>query len=153
MRPGTDAFQFSIFYPLGSSLCFALMALLTRIIGEKEKQVTLLFYMIMVQLTFASISIVFQDSWAYISTTDFLILLISAILYMSAMLFMNKAFSMSNTATVIPMQYSQIIWGTIIGYLFFAEIPDKWTIVGAIIIVFSGIYLIYNEKNQQKVEN
>ena len=46
-----------------------------------------------------------------------------------------------------PIQYSQIFSGAILSYLFFAEIPDIFEIIGSIIIVSSGIYIIIRETN------
>ena len=44
-----------------------------------------------------------------------------------------------------PIQYTQLISGAILGYLFFADIPDIYEIIGSLIIVGSGIYIIIRE--------
>jgi hypothetical protein len=46
---------------------------------------------------------------------------------------------------VAPMQYSQIIWATVFGLVFFNESIDRWTAVGASIIIASGLYIVLRE--------
>lgn len=55
------------------------------------------------------------------------------------------AYKIGRTAQVAPIQYSQILWGTIIGFFIFNEIPDMWTLIGATIIIGAGLFLIYSE--------
>lgn len=70
------------------------------------------------------------------------------VLKMTAFLMKIYAFQNASSAAVVaPLHYTQIVWGTIIGYLLFNEVPTQQTTVSAFIIVMSGIYLIYCEKN------
>ena len=48
-------------------------------------------------------------------------------------------------AIVAPMQYSQILWATAYGYLLFDEAPDRATILGAGVIIASGLYIVFRE--------
>jgi drug/metabolite transporter (DMT)-like permease len=45
-----------------------------------------------------------------------------------------------------PFIYTQIVWATTLGYLVFANLPNRWTIAGAGIVISSGLYLIYRER-------
>jgi len=62
-----------------------------------------------------------------------------------AMGFLIFAYRVSEAALVAPMQYSQMIWGIIIGWLLFAETVETHVLVGAIIIIFSGIFIFLRE--------
>ena len=42
--------------------------------------------------------------------------------------------------------YISFIWGTIYGYFIFGDAVDLWTLAGAVIIISSGLFLIYREK-------
>ncbi len=55
------------------------------------------------------------------------------------------AYRLSEAAVVAPMQYSQIIWASLFGYLFFQEYIDLQTVLGASIIIFSGLYILFRE--------
>jgi drug/metabolite transporter (DMT)-like permease len=52
---------------------------------------------------------------------------------------------MSDTTFVMPLQFTKLIWLSIIGYVIFAELPDIWTWVGAFIIFLAVIYITYRE--------
>ncbi|WP_236841690.1 DMT family transporter [Bosea sp. PAMC 26642] len=50
-------------------------------------------------------------------------------------------------ATVLaPFIYSQIIWMIALGWFVFGQFPDRWTFVGAAIVIASGLYLLYRER-------
>ena len=49
------------------------------------------------------------------------------------------------TAVLAPLEYTALIGGAIAGYLIWGEIPDRWVVIGAMIIVFSGLYVVYRE--------
>ena len=50
-------------------------------------------------------------------------------------------------ATVLaPFIYSQIVWMVTLGYLVFGQFPDRWTFIGAAIVISSGLYLLYRER-------
>ena len=55
------------------------------------------------------------------------------------------AYRAAEAAIVAPMQYSQIIWGAGFGFLFFAEIPDRFTALGAGIVILAGLYVVIRE--------
>ena len=55
------------------------------------------------------------------------------------------AYRAGEAAIIAPMQYSQIIWATMFGMLFFDETPDVYTGVGASIIIASGLYIVLRE--------
>jgi drug/metabolite transporter (DMT)-like permease len=45
-----------------------------------------------------------------------------------------------------PFSYSQLIWATTLGFLVFGALPDRWTLVGAAVIVASGLYTAHRER-------
>lgn len=68
-------------------------------------------------------------------------------------LLLIAAYKASEAAIVAPMQYSQIIWATLFGYFIFGETLDTATVVGAGIIILSGLYIVFREANSGKSEN
>ena len=45
-----------------------------------------------------------------------------------------------------PFIYTQLVWATTFGYLVFANVPSRWTLAGAAIVVASGLYLLNRER-------
>jgi len=55
-----------------------------------------------------------------------------------------------SAATIAPYHYTQIVWGALMGYYLFNEVPDQRTLIGAAVIVGAGLYLIYGETHGKK---
>jgi len=49
-------------------------------------------------------------------------------------------------AVLAPFIYSQIVWVIILGYAVFADLPNRWTLAGAAVVVASGLYILYRER-------
>ncbi len=69
---------------------------------------------------------------------------ISALAWIAAR-FIIAAYQAGEAAIVAPMQYSQIIWATGYGLIFFDETPDLYTAIGAAIIIASGVFIVFRE--------
>lgn len=60
-----------------------------------------------------------------------------------------RALSLAPAVVVQPFTYTQLVWGIIIGYLVFADLPDRFTIGGAAMIISAGIYAAWREHVRQ----
>jgi drug/metabolite transporter (DMT)-like permease len=45
-----------------------------------------------------------------------------------------------------PFMYTQLLWATTAGFLVFGDVPSRWTLAGAAIVVASGLYLLHRER-------
>jgi len=70
-----------------------------------------------------------------------------------AMLLVIAAYRSAVAVVVAPMQYSQMVWAAIFGYLIFDEQPDSYTVIGAAVIIASGIYIVLREGRAEVSEN
>jgi drug/metabolite transporter (DMT)-like permease len=61
--------------------------------------------------------------------------------------FMIKACEKASATLLASFDYTKLIWTFFIDYFLFDHLPDAWTILGATIIVYSGLYLIRHETN------
>jgi drug/metabolite transporter (DMT)-like permease len=51
---------------------------------------------------------------------------------------------------VAPFFYAQLLWATLLGWLLFGEVPDRWTLIGGAIVMGSGLYLLSRERAKHK---
>jgi drug/metabolite transporter (DMT)-like permease len=56
-----------------------------------------------------------------------------------------RALEIAQVIVLAPVHYSLIIWGTFYGWLVFDQLPDRWTWLGAAIIVATGLYILGRE--------
>ena len=55
-----------------------------------------------------------------------------------------------STAVIVPFHYTQIIWGALLGYFIFGEIPGRDTITGAALLIMGGLALVWSESRRLK---
>ena len=56
-----------------------------------------------------------------------------------------RAFRSAPASLVVPFSYSSLVWATLFGFLVFNALPDRWTLIGATLIIGSGLYIYYRE--------
>jgi len=59
-----------------------------------------------------------------------------------------RAYRTAEASMLAPYIYLQVLWSLILGYLVFGQLPDRWTVIGAIIIIGSGIYLLQRDRRR-----
>lgn len=64
--------------------------------------------------------------------------------------FVILSLRMAPASTLAPFSYLSLLWMTIAGFLAFGVLPDGWTIVGATIIVVSGLYTASRERRRSQ---
>jgi drug/metabolite transporter (DMT)-like permease len=128
---------------LGAALCWAIVASLTRILGENENTTTLLFYTL---LGFAVLLALPQYwLWRSLGLDAYLMILGVAFFGVIAQYSVTKAYAIASPSLIAPFEYTALIWSAILGYLVWGDIADIYAIIGALLIVGSGAYIIHRE--------
>lgn len=143
IRPGSDVFSAAALFPLGAAVCYSAYALLTRRVGADEDVWTSLFYTGFVGTVLLSILVPFQ--WQPPSATDAGLMVMVAIAGTTGQLALIQAFSKGEAAMLAPYSYTGLAFAAFWGVVFFAEIPDFWTIVGSLVIAAAGLYVWHRE--------
>lgn len=143
LRPGATELTLGHFAAMVAAFGAALASIIVRKIGQDERSVVLLLYPMLANFVLMGALM----PWFY---EPMPVLHLGGIAVMSAMAFVASAlviaaYKAGEAVIVAPMQYSQILWATIFGALFFDEFPDVWTAVGAAIIIGSGVYIVLRE--------
>ena len=152
LRPGSDALQWAIVFPLGAAICGGLRDLVTRRIAGTETTVAVLAVTTTAVLLAGLATAPFVD-WVQPRPADIATFAASGALIAVAHSLMIEAFRRGEATLVAPFKYSALLWATLIGYLMFGELPDTWTLIGAVVIVLTGLYVLHREtrlKRQQK---
>ncbi len=143
LRPGSAELSLGHIAGLGTALGGAVNSIVMRRIGQDERPVVLMLYPM-----FATVVIMGALTPIYYQPVPLLHLLgfaVIAVLAFAAMLALIAAYRRAEAVVVAPMQYSQILWALLFGLVFFDEIPDRITAIGAAIIIASGVYILLRE--------
>jgi drug/metabolite transporter (DMT)-like permease len=143
IRPGMGVFTPAALLPLGAAICYTGNALLTRRIGPHEPAATALLFAAAFGTIAGAIALPFV--WQPIPASDITRLALIAALGTGAQFCIIRSFSMAEAAIVAPFAYIGIVMATLWGVLFFDEYPDRWTILGALVIVTAGLYVWHRE--------
>lgn len=144
LRPGGAALEIGHAAGLLSAMTAAVAAVVVRKIGRDERPVVLLLYPLMGN--FVAMGLALPFVYRPVPLVDLGLWAVIALLALMASLLVIAAYRAGEAVIVAPMQYSQIIWATIYGYLLFGETPDGYTVVGAAIIIASGVYIVLRER-------
>ncbi len=133
-----------------SALLISITHLIARKIGEDEPLMAFSLFSTVIGVYVFGI-LTFWDGAARIPQgSEWFYMAMIPTFHVGGALLTSRAFSMTETALVAPFHYVQLLWGTAFGILIFSTVPDIWTGIGALIIVFSGIYLIHREHVRHK---
>ena len=144
MRPGMGVVQWVSALPLITALFYASLQITTRILGQSDNALTTLFYSGAGGLILSSISVLFV--WVSPTFEQWLVFLLLGFLGTMGHYLMIRAFEFAPVSLLAPFDYTTLIWATILGFILFGDLPDTWTISGAIIITSSGLYLMMHER-------
>jgi len=143
LRPDPAHLNLDLLYPLAAAIFIAFIFVSTRSLKEDSALSIGASPLILGGL----IAVPFMlNNFSPVAAADIPLFIANAFFVGIAMPCLSVAFRLGATALVSPMQYTQIIWGTLFGLLFFGDVPGLWTIGGAAVIIASGIYLALSER-------
>lgn len=144
VQPTPGAFQPAALYSVGAAICYAGYQLSTRQLTATESPAGLLVYgsLIAVIATSPPIPVigVMPPTWAV-----WLALAITGIAGAIGHWFVIIANRDAPAPVLAPFVYTQVIWMVALGYLIFGDVPRSSTLIGAAIVVASGLYVLYRE--------
>ncbi len=144
IRPGFGAFHPAIFLVLISAVAFAIRQIISRFVSGTDPLPTTVAYTALTAVLVLAVPLPFvgrvPDDW-----NELLLLVGMACAAGGGELMVMRALELAEAVVLSPFQYTLMIWGTIWGFLVFAQLPDGWTIAGTAIVIASGIYSLYRE--------
>ncbi len=143
LQPSSTEIEFSHLCALAAAFLAALSSIVLRKIGNEERSVVMM--LIGQTGTFLVMSSLLFLDYKPMPLEDLGLTAGVAFFGTAAMWLMIAAYTRAEAVLVSPMQYSQIIWATIFGYLLFGENLSTNTAIGAAIIILSGIYILVRE--------
>ena len=143
IRPGAGIFSWYAVLPLLCALSYATSALLTRKIGAQESVWASMVYASIFGTLVAGLALPFV--WEPIATADLWKFGLIACLGTGAQLCIIRSFSIAEAGIVAPFSYLGIVFATIWGAVLYDHWPDRWTVIGALVIVGAGLYVWHRE--------
>lgn len=151
LRPGTTDLALGHMAALVAAVGGALASVVVRKIGREERAVVLMLYPMMTN--FVLMAAIMPLVYEPMPLVDLASTGIMAVLGVVASMCLIAAYRAGEAAIIAPMQYSQILWASIFGYLLFGESIDLATAVGAAVVISSGLYIVARESRSSVSDN
>ena len=148
IRPGYMPFEFGTILMLIASFSFSFVLIFVKKLSATDSSLTIIFYHLLYMTPAFFILSLFY--WENINLNQLIIFTLMGASGLLSHWCLAQAFKMSDTTFVMPLQFTKLIWASLIGLFIFAEQPDIWTWVGGIIIFISVVYITYREAFRKK---
>ncbi|MFO0995665.1 MAG: DMT family transporter [Alphaproteobacteria bacterium] len=142
-RPGLGLVHWATMLPLASAALFAFYQIGARQLASTDRATTTFFYATTVGFVINSVILPFV--WVPMSLELWGLMALMGLLFALSHLALTKAFDFGAASVLAPFVYFQIASATVVGFVFFGDLPDRWTIVGTLIVIASGLYVAYRE--------
>ena len=146
MRPGFEVFDVKSLLPLGAGFFFGLYQVITKKASEYDSDETSLFFTSIFGLFIITFLAIFF--WHPLTAISFLILPIIGVMMTLAHYCLIIGLARAPASKIQPFHFTLIFWAIFYGYIFYNDIPDTPTFIGAGIIALSGIFII---RSQSKI--
>lgn len=147
MRPGIAAFQPAALLPVATAALYALMMITARWVDPQESVWTLMLYLV----GFGALLSSFFMPFVWVTPQkEHLILFAGIALFGTAgVTLITQAFRFAPAAAVAPFEYSALVWASLLGLVFWSEVPDVVTYAGAAVIILSGLFIVLRERRPE----
>jgi drug/metabolite transporter (DMT)-like permease len=144
-RPGTGSMHPAALFALGGAVCYAFYSISTRVLSRTDTSETTLFYSNLVG------ALVMAPVVPFVWTTPqdaFIIILMVVFGAFGSFghYLLIVGHRLAPPSVLAPFIYTQLVWATTLGYVVFADVPNRWTLAGATIVVGSGLYILARER-------
>ncbi|MEH3126845.1 DMT family transporter [Agrobacterium cavarae] len=146
LKPSSASLTSAAFFSILGSAAFAFMMLSGRQLRNTPDTVLAFWQIIGAGLAGIVAILVTPSGWIPIqSGFDLSLLALLGIVAMTAHVLVNRALKLADAATVAPLQYTLLLWAVIFGWLIFGDVPQLSIVIGAGLIVLSGLYIFFRE--------
>ncbi len=145
LQPGGATFQMASLLPVATALFYAVLMISARWVDPRESVWTLMLYLVGAGAILAAVLMPFV--WVPVRLEDLWLFIGIAFFGTAGMTMMTQAFRFAPASVVAPFDYTALIWATLLGWLFWAEVPSLATYLGAAVIIASGSYIVWRERN------
>jgi drug/metabolite transporter (DMT)-like permease len=149
LRPGTGTLSWPALIALAGSFSFSLSMIATRSLRGTNDTV-LVTAQTVAALVFGAVLVPF--AWVAPSARDVALLALLGIVAMLAHVCVNRSLILAPASTVVPYQYTTIVWAVLFGYLVFGDVPDAAMLLGAAIIIGAGLFIFLREQARSRRE-
>ena len=143
VRPGFEVVSWGQGLALASVALWAGCQLIIRELGKTDSAFAQGFYTVLVFVPVTAIAAI--PVWQWPTGHDLAVTFLIAAASTVGLWLYGEAFRRAEMTAILPLESTKLIWGALLGFVFFAEIPDVLTIIGGFVIFAAGAYITFRE--------
>jgi len=151
VRPGGQLFDIATILPILSALSYALFQIVTRKYAGRDSAYTTHFWTALVCTVVLSLTLPF--AWKTPQWWGWLTLVAMGLVGGLGHYLLIRAYENAPPSTLAPFSYVQIVWASILSWLWFDHLPDAISLLGMGIIMGSGVFAIWMQRRSRRGPN
>lgn len=145
-----DAWK-GVVFALGGAVCAAFATIEVRKLTATEHTGAIVVYFSLTTTTLSLVTWAFGTvnpaySWVWPPARDFALLAMVGFLGGLGQILMTHCYRFADASIIAPFDYSSMVWALLIGWFVFGQIPDVLVLIGASVVIASGIFVILRER-------
>lgn len=146
LRPGLEIVETGSLYVLLAACFFSIMVMLAKVLARTESSLTITAYTRLLPTPMALVGALFFWQWPSWPQLGFLVL--AGIVGTGSIMAFVQAIKIGDTNVVMPMDFSKLVWASVIGFVIFAEVPTINSWIGGAMIFTAALYIAYRESQR-----
>jgi drug/metabolite transporter (DMT)-like permease len=143
VRPGHQDFSLGLLVPVAAALLSALVAIQIKQLTRTDAPDTVVLYTYLFWVPLSLLPALLQ--WVWPSGMAWLWLIATGVLGTAGQVLWTRALKLGDVSALTPISFSQLPLVTLIGWLWFGEVLDSWTVAGAAVILGANAYIAHRE--------
>ncbi|WP_172299656.1 DMT family transporter [Pseudoruegeria sp. HB172150] len=149
VRPGAEGFSVYSLYALVAVTLVTARDIISRKLSALVPSMTVALFNAVSVMVFFGLASIFID-WAPLSGKAAAQLGLASVLIIGGYLFSVSAMRVGEIAVVAPFRYTSLLWALLLGFVVFGDWPEPLTLLGAGIVVATGVYTFYRERRLRR---
>jgi len=158
VRPGSGVFELKALTAIAGAFFYALAMVSIRRLSRTEPAGAIVFYFTLfamgaglLTLPLAAILRAWIDPWVWPDAGGWAVLIGIGLIGGTAQLTLTYAFKLAPVAVIAPFEYGALVFGVGLGFAIWNEVPDRYILLGAAIVIASGLYILYRETKLRRL--
>ncbi len=143
VRPGVVPLSLGPFLAICGSIAWAVSIIVIKLMSTTESSTTQVTYLSVIVTPLTFLLAVWVWKWPSLQLLPVLVFM--ACIATVGQFAYTKSFKYAEATALMPLDFTRLVWASLIGFLVFDEVPDIWSWIGGTVIFLNAVYITFHE--------